>query len=519
MFPRRVLVYCVILLPVTLGHCTTWSRQRAIVPASQAGALNKGSPFLKAHMRNGEVYLLSEWTVAADEESVSGKGDRLDSNRKVVETSSFTVPLDSIVLFETNVIQKSRRIRALSVMTGVSATATAVCAAVPKACFGSCPTFYVTDGEKPLLQAEGFSASIAPALEATDIDALYRAAPGSKTLDVRMANEALETHVVRKVNILAIRRGPGQRILRTADGAFWTAEKVIDPTRCLAPEGDCRAQIADFDGIERFSRSDEKNLAARENIDLEFECDDCSKLGLAIAARQTFMSTFLLYQTLGYMGTRGGEIFAALERGDKRLVDRASGMGRILGGIEVLIQNGGHNGGAWVRAGEFRETGPLASDVQLIPLPGVPDRNVRVRLRASRGHWRIDQVSLVNLGKRVEAIRVEPSSVTSLPVTKDLDATDARALLLSGEGLATTAGDEYTFRFELPDGGDYELFLETRGYYLEWIRDEWIAEENLSRARMVLRNPRKALRVLAPEFKKIEPEIEEIFWRSKYAPH
>jgi hypothetical protein len=84
------------------------------------------------------------------------------------------------------------------------------------------------------------------------------------------------------------------------------------------------------------------------------------------------------------------------------------------------------------------------------------------------------------------------------------------------EPLVTLPGDEYTFTFKLP-AGDSELFLDTRGYYLEWLRREWMAEENPVRAAMMFAAPRLALRLLAPEFKRIEPGMEKQFWSSRYA--
>ena len=66
------------------------------------------------------------------------------------------------------------------------------------------------------------------------------------------------------------------------------------------------------------------------------------------------------------------------------------------------------------------------------------------------------------------------------------------------------------------DFNNYELFLESRGYYLEWVRKEWLADENPALAAMMLINPERALHVLAPDFKKIEPEMEEVFWSSRY---
>jgi len=61
------------------------------------------------------------------------------------------------------------------------------------------------------------------------------------------------------------------------------------------------------------------------------------------------------------------------------------------------------------------------------------------------------------------------------------------------------------------------LFLESRGYYLEWIRKEWIAEENPAFLAQMFLNPEAALRRLAPQFKEVEAKMENYFCRSRYA--
>lgn len=66
-------------------------------------------------------------------------------------------------------------------------------------------------------------------------------------------------------------------------------------------------------------------------------------------------------------------------------------------------------------------------------------------------------------------------------------------------------------------GGDYDLFLDSRGYYLEWMRQEWLREQNPLAALRMLLDPARALRELAPAFKRIEPQAETLFWRSRYA--
>ncbi len=57
---------------------------------------------------------------------------------------------------------------------GVPSTFLSVfCLANPKACFGSCPTFYAWNGKDMKLMAEGFSSSILRSYEKSDIDMLY----------------------------------------------------------------------------------------------------------------------------------------------------------------------------------------------------------------------------------------------------------------------------------------------------------------------------------------------------------
>ena len=391
---------------------------------------------------------------------------------------------------------------ALAVITGISVAVTAYCIANPKACFGSCPAFYVTDGQGPVLQAEGFSASLSPSLEARDVDALYRARPTTRELTVTMKNEALETHVVRYVRLLAAPRPPGGRVLATPDGTFREATDLRSPDVCRADEGDCLQHVQAFDGDERFSLTDEDDLVRREMIELWLPPVEGTR-GLVIASRQTLVSTFLVYQLMAWLGHSAGDSLAALERGDRAVREGLERIVAAVGGIEILAET---RGGAWVRAAETREIGPLATDVIVIPLP--TEATGRVRLCLARGHWRIDYLASARLGSRVEPVRLAPASVRG---------TSTRMPQTSGP-LITLPGDTYAFAFRLPaDPQRYELFLETQGYYLEWMREEWLSEESPRRAAQLLSDPEQALRDLAPEFKKQEAQMEQLFWRSRYA--
>jgi hypothetical protein len=485
--------------------------RRTLVQPTEIGTVDRRLPYLKAHLRDGHVVLLSRWSVDTARQAVVGEGERLDVNRHPVAAGAQTIALDSVALFETNVARTHASVGALGVVTGLSAAITLACLSNPKSCFGSCPTFYVGGERGEHLAAEGFSASVAPALEATDVDALYGARPVSRTLEVRMTNEALETHVVRFVRLLAVPRPDSGRVFATQGREFWQARDIAPPSGCRGTEGDCLSKLRDVDAVERFSTTDSLDLAARETIELEFDSIPTDRAGLVIASRQTLLSTYVLYQALAYMGRSAGAWLAALQRGDGRAREQAVGAARVLGGIEVQARG---SNGDWLTVGETQETGPLATDVRVVPLPRLPAGTRQLRLRLTRGHWRIDHVAMTRLTRRVEPLRLDPV------IVRRGGTADANALALlrdSTRTLVTLPGDEYTLVYQLPDDfAGRELFLEARGYYLEWMREEWLAEENLLRAAALFVDPARAMRTMAPEFKRREAEMEAAFWGSRY---
>jgi hypothetical protein len=482
---------------------------------SEVTALDSHSRFLKAHMRDGSRYELTHWDVDLAHNRVSGDGRLVDEHSDLIHAGALSVPIDSVSVFETN--SPGGMPPALMAFTVIVGSVVAL--GLAKVIFGSCPTFYLDDGKEPVLQAEGFSSSIAPPLEATDVDALYRAHPSSRQLEIVMKNEALETHVVRFVNVLAAPRPEGGRVLATTLGTFRQATSLAPPDRAEGPEGDCLAALRTFDGVERFSTADSTDLATHEWLELEFQHVPSGDLGLVVASRQTLMSTFLLYRSLANMGGSAGEFLAAYNRsagkGRQSLNDHVSGFSRALGGVDVYLPDA-H--GRWNKVGRSKETGPLAADLRVVPLPRPGPGPLRVRLSMARGDWRLDYVALAALGRTVDPIRLAPVRVERAGVEDDSART---AMLDPARALVTGPGDEYRFVYELPeDFADRELFLESRGYYLEWIRDDWVRHADRSHAMSMLRNPRKALRQLAPEFKHQEASLEQEFWNSRYArPH
>ena len=184
---------------------------------------------------------------------------------------------------------------------------------------------------------------------------------------------------------------------------------------------------------------------------------------------------------------------------------------QLSGGIEIQLPHGD----GWQTVGEVYETGPLATDVHLVVLPeGV--RGDRVRLRLPRGGWRIDHVARVRLEREVTAQRIAPRAIRGTLGTEfAAGRTPATAF-----PIVTQPGDAYDLEYDLPrgeHGSEIELFMDSRGYYLEWMRKEWLREQRPLSAMKLLLDPAQAMRDLAPAWKRMEPEAEQLFWSSRYA--
>jgi hypothetical protein len=480
-----------------------------------------GAP-LKAHLQSGELVVFEVWEERHESREIVGTGQRFGTNRLPLGMpGSVRLPVDSIALIEV-----TRAVEDLGLGAGVTLLATytvltgliaITCAMDPKSCFGSCPTFYVDGPDGERLVAEGFSSSIARALEESDIDDLRMSVPPGP-FSLRMRNEALETHAVRGLRLHAVPESPGRRVFATPDGRFLETARLVEPARCAAPEGDCAADLRALDGRERFSWTDEHDLGVRETIELDFP-DAGPRTGLVVAARHSFVSTFLFYQMLAYLGREAGTFLAAVERGEAGLAERVRHVKGRLGRLEVHVQE---PGGEWVLAGIVDEAGPLAADVRLVELPERGRTGpLRVRLVMTRGYWRLEHVGLAEIVGEVPAVPVSPIDVQRLDDGRPAGGDAFRTITDPDRHLVTGPGDHYRVDFVIPRDGDggaasYRLFLESTGYYYEWMRPDWLAEESAAAVATMLVHPEVMFRQLAPAFKKLEAGFEEAFWSSRF---
>jgi len=472
---------------------------------------------IKVHMRDGSLYVLDSLITYANVDTIYGFGFYYDQYRDLMGSSfynqsnpsdiPFKISLANVALVEVNEVRGIAGRALTMALVGVPSVILSIyCISNPKACFGSCPTFYSYNGIDTSLMAEGFSSSILRAYEKDDVDMLYHARTENNQFHLRMKNEALETHVIRYTNLLVLPRTGSDRIFSNGRGDFFRSSIVLSPRFCQASEGSCLKAVQEMDNMERYSLADSDNLAEREIIEVNFENIPGKDLGLVVGCRQSLLTTWLFYQSLSYLGNSAGYFAARIESGDRSLQRKVDRVWDVLGGIEILMENGD---GKWEKVGQEGEMGPLASDVHLIKLPGTNEKEVRLKLRLTKGLWRLNYLALASLDEEIEPFQVEPSIVKS-PLKVNIS-------LNPDNPLVTLPGDEYDIYFNLPEGNDnYEIFLKTKGYYLEWMRDTWIAEENLKKAALLFGFPGLFMKIIAKDFKEVEPSMEDSFWNSRY---
>ena len=474
--------------------------------------------FLKAHLRNGDVWVFeTDWTTDSGEKYVIGKATRYDFNRNRIDSGSAKVLIDSVAIFETNDklenVDKDR-ISALTVITAINVGVTTFCLINPKACFGSCPTFYLgNDRNVHNALAEGFSSAIAPSLEYGDVDALGRHRSTATHLDITMKNEALETHCIRDVKLVAFPVNDEEHIYHDAKKTYYSCIKTIIPDVATGPEGDIKPLLENDDRQERFSVADQHRLITRESIDLDFDTKKSGRsLGLVLDFRQTLMTTYLIYSALGYMGDEVGDYFAKLETDPSTNEQLKKGIQEELGKIEVFQWDDKKKN--WISCGGFYETGPIAINRQILPLKQLSTNGKqRIRLVMNKGLWRIDRAILTEIEG--------PAQPTTLSVCEVIrkGKPDEQALARlrdTTQLLVSMPGTALQLRYELPyPNQDYELFLYSKGYYLEWMRESWLKDKDPATLQKMIRDPRVYLNGQTTLYKIYERTMEEAFWNSR----
>lgn len=531
---RRAILSCgTVLFATAIAGCVNIFWQTHVVPLSAkpdslpAGTIIK-SP-LKVHLADGSIVLFRSGAEIT-RQHIRARRTGYGVGFAFLTDSAFvrnSVPVDSIVGVEAF----SGSVQPLPTLV-VSAAATAFGAMgtglLLVAIFGSCPTVYVDSAGSDILQAEGFSYAIAPMFEHRDVDALRVRPDSAGIIRLELRNEALETHYVNHLELLAAQHPIGTRVIPDQSGQ----PVIIGSAQPLAAARDragrdVRDVLARADG-DLFASSPTTVDRARigdlgDWIDIEAGgLAPGDSIAVVLRLRNSLLNTVLLYEgmlgghdALDWMNTRLEHIASVVDLA--RWYTRTMGMrATVRDPNPTLGATTGHS----VRLGDV---GPLAfRDVAIVlPRPERGGGRVRVRLEFVADNWRIDHAAISG--------SVSPAAVTTIAATRVVvptpadggpPRTDTLALPAIAEAddryLETRPGQRMTIEFagtrRSAPNSTTSYLISWQGWYREWIRGSWIAHPSRTAAFVP---GDSAMLAAIRSWRRRQPELERAFYASR----
>ena len=456
-------------------HVFTNLAVRDVRPAGAADSVTVRSA-VKAHLLDGSTLVFPTGVTVAGG-TVRGAGTRYALGSDLARPAD-PVPLDSVAAMESFETQVQA---APTVLVSLGATALGVVAAAGAAVavFGSCPTFYSDSAGQAVLEAEGFSYSIAPLFERRDVDRL-RAGAMDGVVRLELRNEALETHYLNHVELLEVRHAPGEYVAADAGGAPLVLRDLRPASSAVDRAGrDVAPALRDADGTLFATARATLDGATADDLDDHVDvtlpaAPGADSLAVVLRLRNSLLNTVLLYdEILGASGARSLDWMAR----DLERVTGAVELGRWYAahmGLRVAVRDGD----ARRPVARLGDAGPIAFHDVVVVVPAVRggDGRVRVRLSFTADNWRIDRLAAAGAFRRAT-----PRVLPVAGLQRASGAADTAALAGVREPderyLVTTPGQRATLRFDAgplaPDSARTFL-LASQGYYVEWVRGSWL---------------------------------------------
>ncbi|MFC1595431.1 hypothetical protein ACFL3X_00780 [Gemmatimonadota bacterium] len=479
----------------------------------------------KAYLHGTTCLLFPDGFVVEDN-AIRGLSQRFDLDDADERLITREVSLDSIALMTSYELESSPSMVLGSIMVGVFGgiltPLSIYCLACPKCCFGSCPTVHIDSGFGYEMIAELFSSNISRYHQDNDIDLLSDAIIDNDIYEIRLTNEALETHYINQLSLAAVRHPAGTSVFATSDNQPVIFQSLSTPSAAENRIGtDVLFQIRDKD--DGWYRSDStmveqiKEGMLSDWIDLTLPVPaGSSAVNLVVRMRNTLMGTILFYDLV--LASQGIEALNWIERinSDEQYSDQFYRMYDRFSGIEVQL----YEDGLWQTQARITDTGPIAWSERAVQIPvrSDHDEEMTVRLQFFPDYFMIDTVFF-----DVVSDATIPADVAWVRPSRILDYSGAERndiLNLIEEiddtFLITEPGEEYRLLYEITPAPDEmtAVFLKSAGYYTEWLRGDWITNEPTAYQFNLLKL-NETIQALADSWLENRALMERTFFQSK----
>jgi hypothetical protein len=442
---------------------------------------------VKAHLIDGSIVVFPQGVDLYDG-AIFGEGTRFDMALR--DSSEVTrLSLDSVVgieAFETRT-DAARTIIYSTLATGAALVgAVAIACALDPKCFGSCPTYYSDSAGTLVLEAEGFSYSVAKLFEARDVDRLRLPAVHGGAVSLEVRNEAFETHYTNHLEVLEVRHDSAETGLPDQLNRPLVVRDVAPLARAVDRAGrDVRRVLAAPDGA--VYRTEQGVLGGARAGDLDDAIDvavaaprGADSLAVVLRLRNSLLNTILFYDImLGDPGARSLDWVARDLQQVGPAVELAQWYQKHMG-MDVAVRDGA----GYRVVAHLKDTGPVAWKDVAIVVPVLDRDSVRIRLSFPADNWRIDRVAIAAGFRRPTPI-VHPLTLVRDAAERADTAALASLTAPDARYLETSAGQRFTASFDVgadaPAGVLRTFFLASQGYYTEWVRRGWLAAPRTAR--------------------------------------
>lgn len=421
---------------------------------------------------------------------VTGNGTMYKMINTLGINSKYSIHLDSVMAVTTH-DSKLDGTRAtahvLLYLFGIPTTVSAVyCLTCPKCCFGSCPTIYSYDGVKYNFETELFSYSIAKPMEDSDLDVLYQEAPENGIYNLKITNEALETHYINRMGLVTANHPSGTKLLPSSKGEYIVVREPLPPLEAKNIEGkDVTSLVNSPDGNYYRSGSDMvKNLKSGvyyDWLDITTKVpENAYRVKIILRYRNTLLSTILFYEVV--LGSQGIDAINWINEmnNNERYASQFNFVYQTFSGIQISSDNNGKH----IRKGSFADAGPLNWKYSAEKFDINGEHELKIRLQFIPDNFMIDYIAFDFSDGSDDAVTFEEIDPFEIKDGEGNQRNECAGLLKNADDdyLVTNPGDSYNIQYRYTKRYDCEqtFFVTSRGYYNEWIRGSWIKNNRLT---------------------------------------
>ena len=455
-------------------------------PAAPGDSVTVITP-VKAHLVDGSTVVFRRG-VRVVGNTVSGEGTRYSLTLQ--DSSALaSLSLDSVVGMESfrTVVDGPKTVLVSTLATfGAFAAAIGIACAIDPKCFGSCPTYYSDSAGTLVLEAEGFSYSVAQLFEARDVDRLRFSTGPDGVVRLEVRNEAFETHFINHLELLEVRHASDETVLPDELNRPFVVRDIVAVARARDRLGRSVREVLSAPDGEVY-RTDARLLDRARVGDLEDAIElavpappQADSVVVVLRLRNSLLNTILFYDIM--LGDPGARSLDWVGRDLQQVgpaVELAQWYQKKMG-MQVAVRAAA----GFREVAHLKDTGPVAWKDVAIVVPVLERDSVRIRLSFPADNWRIDRVAVATNYRRPIPVVHALSAVIDAAGQAD---TTARASLVAADAryLETTAGQRFTAAFEVeaesPADVRRTFLLASQGYYTEWVRRGWLVAPRANR--------------------------------------